>query len=82
MVNEAVLFYDIEIKPHFTQDWYGSGKGWFRADTTSQYTTVSFPRCNFPSEGQVDFRAQLYSGYYYDYIDHSHIQDIPQRTFS
>lgn len=79
----TVLYYDIAIKPHFTQDWDGPyDKGWFPAQMNSEYTTISFPLSDYPDEGQVDFRAQVYLGYHYSYVDYSHIQPIPQSSFA
>jgi len=79
----TILYYDIAIKPPFTQDWYGPyDKGWFPAQTNSEYTTISFPRSDYPDEGQLDFRAQAYLGYHYSYVDYSHIQPIPQSSFA
>lgn len=79
----AVLYYDIAIKPHFIEDWYGPyDKGWFPAQTDSEFTTISFPRSEYPDEAKLDFRAQAYLGYHYNYTDYSHIQPIPQSSFA
>lgn len=80
---QTTLYYDITTKPHYTEDWYGPyDKGWFPAKTNSEYTTISFSRIDYPSEGEVDFRVQAYLGYHYNYEDYSHIQPIPQSSFS
>jgi hypothetical protein len=81
--NQAVLYYDIAIKPHYTEDWYGPyDKGWFPAQTDSEFTTISFPRIEYPDEAKLDFRAQVYLGYHYDYVDYSHIQPFFGSSFA
>ena len=81
--NPTVLYYDIAIKPHSIEDWWGPyDKGWFPAQTDSEFTTISFPRGEFPGEARLDFRAQVYLGYHYSYVDYSHIQPFHQSSFA
>ena len=68
--NATSLYYDVQIKPHFGEDWTdqypysGPSSIHFPTQSNSEYTVLSFP-ASYAAGDQVDFQVQAILGYIY-----------------
>jgi hypothetical protein len=72
--NEINLYYDVQIKGHFGDDWKSVGSisaypegPQSNSQLDSEHTIISIETDNYPSEAVLDFRVQALIGYYAPY---------------
>jgi hypothetical protein len=59
------LYYNIRVKGHFSGDWSEiySYSSYLKSTPNSEYTIVSIPAYDYPSNGQVDFQVEAIIGH-------------------